>query len=252
MSLFTMFREFEQIEIKDDTSTLSIAFRSLSYAESSEVIDIVTEERIKAREVIDTPKRKDMLLTEIKTWPQTVLIDRIIVVERPTAVSVVDLAPIDEEVRDEEGRRKAEKVALERWEAERRTQLAGTETIELHRLMIERLVLGEITARANERYTRECLIRMVVDPETKAPLLSGDPDTETYIGKLTPGARMKLVEHWQAFVLKLGMKQLRSAAKSPDFFGSGGSPKSPDGSPGGTDERSLTSPLTLSSSTPSE
>lgn len=250
-SLFEMFRNTETVEIVDESSSVKIAFRSLNFAESTEVVDLITKARVEASKEIDAPDYKQMLLTEVKTWTDRNIIDRLIETEKPGAVSVVDLAPKDGEPKDDEHRKKLELEALAQWEAARRTQLGSEELVELQRLMVDRLVQIEISTRANARYTRECLIRMVMDPESNQPYLSADPAAGNYIDKLMPGARIALVGLWQAFVIKQGEKQLRQLVKSPGFLPSGALPKPPESSPGATTEIPSTSQPTSPVPTPS-
>lgn len=257
-NLFDLFKEYETQTIKDDAGDeVSYAFRALDYTQHQSIIEQMDAARKEAKAKLDTQDTKDRLMEQIDEWKTDKIVDAIIDLERGTVEANADLAPGAEQPSEEE-RAKAEKAAVEKWEAQRREELQkligpelpdGPPDVLLRKMLIERQIRALILVQTNARFLEDAVVKMVVDPETKEPMFSADPKDANHIGRLMPQTRDLIVEAWQKFINKTNEKRMRAAAKDPRFLQSGDSANKGVATPGETTETpSDSQPASLPSS----
>lgn len=259
--LFKLFRDFDKVVIEDGATQVEVGLRTLNAMEQDELNVKMPGFRKSAEQFSDSGFRDEYRFS-LEPMSKDGLIDLLITMERPTVAANADLAPEPSEQEEEEEapppspeqvEKKAaakERAAVARWEGERRATLVSLEIAALRDLVVERHTRGMIHIRSVQMFLDAALARMVVDPETGELLLSDDPESENYVGRLTGKARNALIEARGRFVIGLSEKDLRKAAEAPPFSSSGASPSEPAGSPGVTTETPVSSQPPSSPSTP--
>lgn len=144
-----------------------------------------------------------------------------------------------------------EKKIVARWEQERRSWLQDQDEEMLRGLIVDRMVRNIINNRANDRMFEVSLARMVVDPDTMAPLFSDDPEAPNYVGRLVGVTRTLLQGVWADYTRTTSDKQLRQLAQSSAFLPPGASRNGQVDTPGATTVTPSDSRRESSSSTPS-
>jgi hypothetical protein len=259
-NLFDLFKEYEKQTIEDPEGgdPFEYAFRALDYHENQTLLEAIEKERNDAQKRVATDENRKNIEMQIAEWTVERVIKEILGLERGAAESNADLAPgVEEKVKGlsaeeaEKVRKEAEQAAMKKWEEERGADLKGTDEGVLRKMLVERQIRALITLQTNAKFLETAIIKMMVDVETKQPLLSTEPKDPNFVGRLMPRTREIIVDQWQEFMAKSNEKRLRAAAKDPRFLASGSSPRKQDDTPGATTETPSGSPPASSPSTAS-
>lgn len=260
-NLFDLFKEYEKQTIEDPEGgdSFEYAFRALDYHENQTLLEAIEKERNDAQKRVATDENRANIRLQIKEWTVERVIKEILGLERGAAESNVDLAPgVEEQIKEakspsevEQIRKDAEAAALKKWEAERETALKSTDETVLREMLIERQIRALITLQTNAKFLETAIIKMMVDADSKEPILSTDPKEPNFVGRLMPRTREIIVDQWQEFMAKSNEKRLRAAAKDPRFLASGSSPNEQAATPGATTETPSGSPPASQPSTAS-
>lgn len=261
LSLFDLFRETFEFEIKDNRNRkMKVCLRSLNAIQNSTLIEDMAAHREIAKAEIDTPLFRQTFAAQLKPLTDEQVVDLILTMEEPTAAANIDLAPgveDPEETPDDEAKAKSEaereKAALERWRTERKAELealdGGRDVLDV--MAIERQIALLTQARIATRFMDHQLVLMVVDPATQQPMLSLDPKAKNFIGALMPEVKQAIMEQRNKFAGERDDQALRKTAKKGPFSRRGRSRGRPTGSPGETTETPSTSRPTSQPSTTS-
>jgi hypothetical protein len=247
-SLFDLFREFRIFELKDperpEAPPTRIGFQKLSYAQNMKLLNQMNAAKTRIEKEYDASDLRKSLMDRIRPLTHDQLVANLVLVEKPTADQVTDLAP---------GATSPEKEAeaLARWEAQRTGELRGMKRDVLLDMLFQRQVALLVQSRVLQEFVDTSLVLMVVNPDTRKPELSLDLEAETSIGNLMPEMRQQLIEFRSEFLEGIGEKAIRKAAETPAFLPSGASPNGPGASPGATIASPSTSPEMSLPSTPS-
>lgn len=230
-----------------------VKFRTLTYKENLDLMEYMEAERRAAREKFDTPEYRRTLSDAFAETPKAQVIEWLVATEQPVVEGVTDLAPDTNgtpagEPETPEAKEKREAEALEKWRASSKETYEGLELDDLKGRLVERRVRNFISGQATMAFVERSLVQMVVDPETRQPMLSLDPKSLDYVGDLEADTRQELINRWNDMQKGLTEKDLREAAESADFLRSGELAKPSIESPLVTAEISTgsTGPLSLS------
>jgi hypothetical protein len=287
--LFDLFLEFRPYTIEDAAGeSVNVVLRALRYDEQQRIVEQLGDIRYKARDRHDTKEMRESLAKELAPLARDRLVDTLVLFERPVVEASADMAPpvpkpvvVSAEpaaeapvpatpppdatepspsaaepsdqasAADKKPGERNEAAAVVKWEAERRQQLAEiTDEATLRAMVVDRQIELAVQSEVSQRLASLQLVEMVVDPETREPLLSNNPKDDNYIGKLMPATRARFIELWREFQQDISDQNLRRAARSGPFSPSGELPKPPGDSPGATIETPSPSPPTSPVSTP--
>lgn len=237
---------------EDDPAGVEVRFRSLSYDENLELLEYMEERRAKARLFYNKPEHRQTIREDISELTEEQLIDRLIGLQTPVVETVADLAPNGEAGLSPEEQKAREAEAKKKWRDASAAAYAEMDIEALRERLIDRQIRQLIGARATDAFVERSLVHMVIDPETRKPLLSLDPESPDYIGSLDTDIRRELMTKWNDFQRGTSEKALRTAADHPDFLPSGESEKTSADSPSATTKISADSPGSSSPSTGNE
>lgn len=245
-------KKAREFTIGQGEDAVRVKFRTLTYKENLDLLEYMETERRAAREKFDTPEYRRTLSDAFAESTKTQVIEWLVATEQPVVEGVTDLAPDTNGIPDEpetpETKAKREAEALERWRATSKETYEGLELDDLRIRLVERRVRNFISGQATMAFVERSLVQMVMDPETRQPLLSLDPKSADYVGDLEADTRQELIARWNDMQKGLTEKDLRAAAESSDFLRSGELAKPSTESPLVTAEISTvsTGPLSLS------
>ena len=180
-------------------------------------------ERRAAREKFDTPDYRRTLLDAFAESTKAQIIEWLVSTEQPVVDGVTDLAPSTngDEPETAEAKTKREAEALEKWRASSKETYETLEMDDLKTRLVERRVRNFISGQATMAFVERSLVQMVIDPESRRPLLSLDRESPDYVGDLEADTRQELINRWNDMQKGLTEKDLRAAAESTDFLRSG-------------------------------
>ena len=263
--LKNLFNEGKNITLEDDDGQkVEIRVQQLRHQESIELGEQMDTFKAEVRKRVDHEDTRKTISAQYDGLSAQDLIGHIIAMEKPSARSVVDLAPApDEETKPDtvsqaDWQKQREEKILSRWETERREGLTHSNAEILLKMLVERRVNLLVGIQVQNQFMREAFVRIVVDPESRKRLLTdsvqeaANDEELTYIGDLTPRTWNGLVDAWNQFTDGQHEKTLRRIAESKDFLSSGKPPSASDVSPGATTESSSSSLPQLSISTRKE
>jgi hypothetical protein len=250
--LHSINRKAREFTIGHGDEAVRVKFRTLGYRENLDLLEYMEVERRIAREKFDTPEYRRTLTDAFAESTKAQIIDWLIQTEQPVVEGVTDLAPnATDKPETEEERAKREADAVVRWRENSKEAYQALELDDLKLRLTERRVRSFIAGQATMAFVERSLVHMVIDPETRRPLLSLEKESEDYIGDLEPDTRQTLIDKWNEFQKGLTEKDLRAAAESSDFLRSGDSEKPSDDSPLAIAAISIDSHGPSSPSTPS-
>lgn len=244
--IFDFFKETASFEITCGDEKIPVLFRTLDYGQNAMLAKEMDIIRVTMQHEKSSEDTKGLLMDQAIRLPPERLIEAIMNMERPIAQELADLAPgITPEEREEK-----EKEAAVKWDANRKAELEALSVKELRDIVIERQMRLLVQSRVLNEFMDQSLVAMVLDPETKEPMFSGDPESEDWIGHVAPEVRTQLMDFRREFTRKKDEKTIRTTAVEPAFLPSGESVSAPVDSPGETTETLSTSPATSPPSTP--
>jgi hypothetical protein len=249
VDIFSMFRQYRDFSITDnDGNTFGFVMKTMSFKETQAMLDGIQQAQLEARKKYDTEEMRGEYRHQTKGVKRERIIEDIISAEKPVVQSVADLAPT---VTDDERKRvEQEEAAVNKWEAERREELGPLDDDALVNILIDRRIADMISMGGNLAFMDQNIAAMVLDPDTRQPILSANKLHDNFIGHLTPQMRRELMTIWQNFVKEGNEKGIRKAAEDGSFLSSGDSEKSSENSPGETSSTPANSPESSSPSTP--
>jgi hypothetical protein len=228
----------------EDGSTpgVEVRFRSMTYDENLDLLEYMEKRRAQARLLYNKPEHRQTILEDMIELTKDQLIDKLISIQAPVVESVADLAPNGEAGLSEEEKKEAEALAKKKWREASVAAYADMDDDAIRERLVDRHIRQLTAGRATDAFVERALVNMVIDPETRRPMLSLEPESEDYIGALDTDTRRELIGRWNDFQRGTSEKGLREAADSPDFLPSGESGKTSAGSPSDTTETSTSSP----------
>ena len=220
-------RKAREFSIGQGDETVRVKFRTLTYKENLDLMEYMETERRLAREKFDTPEYRRTLSDAFAESAKPQIIEWLVSTEQPVVDGVTDLAPTTngDEPETSEAKAKREAEALEKWRANSKETYETLELDDLKSRLVERRVRNFISGQATMAFVERSLVQMVIDPETRQPLLSLDRESADYVGDLEADTRAELINRWNDMQKGLTEKDLRAAAESADFLRSGESAK---------------------------
>lgn len=236
-SLFTLHQRPKTYTISDGASSVDVAIKPLTWAQTTDLTGARDRIHKVARERYDTEQRRADLRAQYTGRDPDGLINQLIDLERPTVASAADLSPNGN---TDEGRA----AATEKWVERRREALRALAPDQLIDILIDREIRQLVVVHGNNDYADLCLVRMIIDPITQRPLLSDNTQSDSYVRDLQARTRMELVSVWMSYMKEINESAVRAEAEATPFASSGDLPKPSADSLGATTENSSTSPDT--------
>lgn len=225
-TLFTLHREIDQHEVSQKiempdgsvvTETVKFAIQAPSHGASEYLRNFLTKARAEEATHVDQDQAREEVLLRAQALPTEGLIRLLLILETPLALDNADLIPRDEKLSPEE----QDKRAMEAYGEKRRPELEATSREDLVTLYVNTQTRVAIGAKAMQKYLDEQLCVIIVDPETRKPLLSNNPQAENWIGNLAEEVIAVIRQKREEFFTKLTDRDIRREAEDPDFLSSG-------------------------------